>query len=372
MSATDSVAGRTGRPFPPPPDWSRAGWRIAQVANVVVTVTLILSLVLWSATALRVIWNLLIPMLPASFLIAPQLWRGICPLATLNQCSSGRLGRRQLGGRLLIAANALGILLLVLLVPARRFLFNENGPALAAAIAIVAVAALILGAFFDGRAGFCNAVCPILPVERLYGQHPLWNLNNRRCDRCTFCIPKACLDLHPAKSIAQAIRPMIGRHRWLTTTYGMFAATLPGFVIGYYTTGNVPWNAALAVYLWVALCSAGSYVVTTVVVRVLGLTGPVSLSLLAASAIVLYYWWAVPLIAEALDVPAAGVLAGRGAAFALVAYWLVRTWPHLRDNRGNGPDFSWPARETQVTRSGEQTHSGEQNVSHECNHIQEN
>jgi hypothetical protein len=299
-------------------------------------VALIAGLVLWPATALSVIWNLLIPVLPASFLIAPQLWRGICPLATLNQWSSGILGRRQLRGRLLSAANGVGILLLVLLVPARRFLLNENGPALAATITIVALAAVILGALFDGRAGFCNAVCPVLPVERCYGQHPFSKLHNRRCDRCTLCIPKGCLDLDPAKSIAQAFGPAMGRHRWLATTYGVFAAALPGFIIGYYTLSNVPWTAAPAVYLWVALCAAGSYVATAAVVRVFGLTGPVSLALLAATAIALYYWWAVLLIAESLDMPSAGVLVGRGAALSLVAYWLVRVLRGIRVHQQRG------------------------------------
>lgn len=326
-------AAETTRALFPPTDWNRALWRIAQAAGVATTVALVASLVLWPAIAQRVLWNLLIPVLPASFLIAPRLWRGVCPLATLNQCSSGLLGRRQLSGRWLTAANALGILLLAILVPARRFLFNENGPALAATIAIVAVSALVLGAFFDRRAGFCNAICPVLPVERFYGQYPLWKLRNRRCDKCSLCIPKGCIDVDPGKSIVQAIGPAVGGHRWLTTTYGVFAAALPGFIVGYYTTSNVPWTAALAVYFWIALCSAASYVATTIVVRVLGLTGPFSLALLAATAVVLYYWWAVPLIVESLGVPEAGVFVGRGMALALVAFWLVHTWPLLRPNR---------------------------------------
>jgi hypothetical protein len=299
-----------------------------------VTVALLVALVAWPGVALRVLWDLLIPVLPASFLIAPQLWRGVCPLGTLNQWTGGSLGRRQLNGRLLTAANAVGILLLVLMVPARRFVFNENGPALAATIAAVAVLALTLGALFGGRAGFCNAVCPVLPVERLYGQYPLRGLDNRRCDRCTVCIPKGCLDLDPIRSFAHAIGREAGRHRWLTTTYGAFAAALPGFIVGYFTLGNVPWTAAAGVYLWVALCSAGSYLAATAVVRVFGLTRPVGLALLAASAVALYYWWAAPLIAGLLGVPPAGAVVGRAAALALVAVWLVRAWSRLRAERG--------------------------------------
>ncbi|HET6574410.1 MAG TPA: hypothetical protein VFG68_12455 [Fimbriiglobus sp.] len=331
MSAIDNEPCLSGAVLWSPWDWNRTGWGIARVAVLGVTVALVVALVAWPTVALRVLWDLLIPILPASFLIAPHLWRGVCPLATLNQWSSGLLGRRQLNGRLLIAANALGILLLVLLVPARRFVFNENGPALAAAIAAVAVLALTLGALFGGRAGFCNAVCPVLPVERLYGQHPFRELDNRRCDRCTVCIPKGCLDLDPIRSFAHAIGREAGRHRWLTTTYGVFAAALPGFIVGYYTLANVPWTEAAGVYLWVALCSAGSYLVAMVVVRAFGLTRPVGLALLAASAVALYYWWAAPLIAGLLGVPA---VVGRAAALALVAVWLVRAWPRLRAGRG--------------------------------------
>jgi hypothetical protein len=330
MAASDMLSRPARMDLLPRWDWARMAWRTLRVANIAVVVVLILGLVFWPVIVLRILWNLLVPILPLSFLIAPQLWRGICPLATLNQWSGGLFARRQLHGRLLTAANTLGILLLVLLVPARRFVFNENGPALAATIVTVAFAALILGALFDRRAGFCNAVCPILPVERLYGQHPLLQVDNRRCDRCTLCIPRGCLEQDPAKSITQAIGTAISGHRWLTTSYGILTACLPGFIVGYYTTSNGPWSIAPGLYLWIALCSATSYLITTVAVRVLGLTGPASLALLAAVAILLYYWWAVPLIAETLQVPAAGVWIARGAAFAVVACWLAHAWPKLQ------------------------------------------
>lgn len=299
-----------------------------------VTVALIVGLVAWPAIALSVLWDLLIPVLPASFLIAPQLWRGICPLATLNQCSSGLLGRRQLSGRLLVAANAAGILLLVLMVPARRFAFNENGPALAATIVAVAALALSLGALFGGRGGFCNAVCPVLPVERFYGQHPIWGLDNRRCDRCTVCVPKGCLDLDPPRSFSHAMGREVGRHRWLTTTYGAFAAAFPGFIVGYFTLDNVPLTAALDVYVWVVLCLAGSYLAAAAVVLTFGLGREVSLAILVAAAVGLYYWWAAPRVAGALGVPETGPVLLRSAMLALVAVWLVHAWPRLRSDRG--------------------------------------
>ncbi len=324
MSASEDAAKASGGGYPPARDRRLTAWVMARAASVVIFTLLVPALLLWPANALSMVWNLLVPLLPASFLIAPQLWRGLCPLATLNQWSSGRFRCRRLRGRPLDVAHALGILLLALLVPARRFLLNEHGAALAAALVVVALAAMILGAFFQGRAGFCNAVCPILPVERLYGQHPFWTLHNRRCDRCNLCIPKGCLDVDPAKSLLQAIGTERGLHRWLTTSYGVFAAAFPGFIIGYYTTSDQPISAATAIYLRIALCSAGSYLGTWILVHILRLDAPTSLAALAAVAIALYYWWAVPLMAEFLGSWPAGVPAGRAAASALAAAWLAR------------------------------------------------
>jgi riboflavin transporter FmnP len=62
----------------------------------------------------------------------------------------------------------------------------------------------------------------------------------------------------------------------------------------------------------------------------LDLTGPASVALLVGAAIILNYWWAVPLIAETLEIPATGVWMARGVVFALVACWLVHAWPRLQ------------------------------------------
>lgn len=304
------------------------GWRIAQVVNLAATAALLIGLLLRPQTALWLIWNLAIPILPATFMISPLLWRGICPLATLNEWFGGRWGQRQLAGRFLTAANASGILLLILLVPARRFLFNSNGPALATTIAIVASAAIVLGALFARRAGFCNAICPILPVERLYGQHPLLTISNSRCDRCALCVPKGCLDVAATKSFAQGIGRANERH-WLATTYGAFAAAWPGVIVGYYSLDNAGWSAAPQVYLWIMLCSAASYFTTMLLVRLFELSLRTSLTLLAAVSVALYYFWAAPAIAEALHLPPVCAPILWAAALVLVGGWLRHAWPQL-------------------------------------------
>jgi hypothetical protein len=150
-------------------------WVTAQILGVVLMLVLIATLVLWPKPTLHVLWDMVIPLLPAVFLVNPLLWRNVCPLATLNAVS-GRVGYRAFGGSTALTAWTAGIVLLLVMVPARRFVFNSNGPVLSLTIAAVAALALVAGVLYARRAGFCNAICPALPVEKLYGQAPL-----RRC-----------------------------------------------------------------------------------------------------------------------------------------------------------------------------------------------
>ncbi len=310
----------------------RGLWQVAQGLVLLITLALIAGFFLAPTASLNLLWNVLIPILPATFLIAPALWRGVCPLATLNMMP-GRIGQRKLSAKALPVVGAVGILLLVVLVPARRFLFNEQAVALAVVVILVAVAALALGFFFGEKAGFCNAVCPVLPVEKLYGQHPLVAVGNPRCGTCTLCTPKGCLDLVPPKAALHAAGVSNGSRAWLRSVYGVFAAAFPGFIVGYYTTVNGPLATAGAVYLHVALWAAGSYALTALTVLLLKVPAARMLPVLAAAAVGLYYWYAGPLVAEALAVGAAGALVIRVLALGLTAVWLYRA---LGRTGGNG------------------------------------
>jgi hypothetical protein len=318
----------TSLPHPIPASAAnRLEWRAARALGVTATVLLLTGLVVRPGAALSLLWNVLIPLLPASFLITPALWRGLCPLATLNMVPNGLVGRRQLPAKLLPAASLLGIVLLALLVPARRFLFNEDGMALAVTVSLVAAAAFVLGTFFDAKAGFCNTICPVLPVEKLYGQHPLLDIGNPRCAHCTLCTPKGCLDLAPRPAILHPLGPARRGHGWLTTAYGVFAAAFPGFVVGYYTTANAPLAAAGTVYLHMAAWAGGSYLATTLLVRTLNVRASVALAVLAAAAVALYYWFVAPLITADLSTAETATAVLRGAALVLVTLWLWHALP---------------------------------------------
>ncbi len=309
---------------PPPSPSSGHLWRIAQAGGLGVTLLLILGLFRAPGTALSLLWDVAIPLLPAVFLINPKLWRNVCPLGTLNMLASSRLRPGKLPDRRLPGAGMMGIFLLLLMVPARRFLFNENGPVLAVTILVVALLALLLGALFSRKAGFCNSICPVLPVERLYGQSPLLNVANAHCSACSQCVSRGCLDVAPAKSIPQVLGTSRLSHRWLQTGFGAFAASFPGFVLGYYLTTNGPLDTAGSVYFTIALYMLASYALAQIVVRGLNLGADVAVRLVGALAIGLYYWFVGAVVTRHLGLHDGATIAIRTLAFALIALWLWR------------------------------------------------
>lgn len=300
-------------------------WRSLQACAVLLTVLLIAAFLLKPDEALLVFWNVLIPLLPATFLITPILWRSLCPLASLNMLSNGAISRHNLTQQALPRVGTAGILLLGIMVPARRFLFNENALALALTVLLIALLAVALGAIFNVRSGFCNAICPVLPVEKLYGQHPLWEMQNPRCSSCSLCTPKGCIDLAPGKSLNRALGPSRNSPTWLKTSYGIFAASFPGFIIGYFTTPDVPFFSASMTYLYILTWAGASYLATLLFVWLLNGSVKYVLPLLGALAIALYYWFAAPQMLSAFALSNnMSILVLRTAFLGFIGFWLGR------------------------------------------------
>lgn len=321
-TASSAVTARgVGLGVPPPVVAAAPLWAAVQALGVTLTGALLLSLVLAPEPTLAVLWKVVIPLVPAVLLVSPLLWRNACPLATLNLLANGPGGAKT-RGRATRIASATGIALFLLLVPARRFLFNVDGPALAGAILAVAGVAVLLGALFDAKTGFCAGICPVLPVERLYGQSPLIRIGNARCASCTACA-RACLDLSPRKSIRQLLGPARSSAAWVLTPFGAFAAGFPGFVFGYFTLSDVGLSQAAAVYAHVGLWTAVSWAVVAGLALLPGASAARLLPTLGAAAAGLYYWFAVPDLSATLGLPAAGADHLRVAALGLVVAWWV-------------------------------------------------
>lgn len=275
------------------------------------------------ARALTTLWYGVIPLLPAVFFLNPVLWRGVCPLATFNTWGNA-LGRpRPLSPRLAGVLGTGGLVLFHIMVPARHFAFNEHGPVLVATILAVAVLALLLGALFEVRSAFCNALCPVLPVEMLYGQVPLLRLDRGRCTACSVCTPRGCLDLAGGRTAAQVLGPSRRGTGWLLTPFGVFAAALPGFIIGYSLVPDGGIDRIGAVYGATIGGSLLSYLAVAAAVVALRSRAAVALPVIAAISGGLYYAFAGPAISGALAVPAWTGRLVQLAGIGLVTMWLV-------------------------------------------------
>ncbi len=314
------MSGSAGTAFP---RW----WAVTQGLALVGLGGLLVALAVVPEVALRTFWYGFIPVVPLVLMASPNLWRNVCPLATLNLTTGRRWGRRALTPALARRTGAAGILLLALLVPSRHLLWNSSGLALLALVAVLGVSALALGLVFDAKAGFCNSICPVLPVERLYGQRPWLEPGNPRCPSCDVCTRGGCLDLGPTKSVAQTLGPARKSTRWILTPFGAFALAFPGLIVGYFTFTLGSGTAPFLVFVHVGAWMATSYAVGSVAVGVSKLPAEIAVALAAAAAFILYYWLSAPTVVEELGLPPLTTAVIRSGALVVAGVWLWRAIP---------------------------------------------
>jgi len=311
--------------------------KIAQIVVLLATIALIAGLVIRPEESELVLWSIIIPVLPATFLVSPSIWRSVCPLATLNMLGDGRMAKRRLTREHLFWTEIAGVTLLMLLVPARRFLLNENGLVLGILIAVIAVAAAGLGLIWSSKGGFCNSICPVLPVEKLYGQAPLIQIKNPRCQPCDACTLKGCYDLDVRKSLAFALRGNGNtKQPWKATPFALFGAAFPGFIVGFYSVEDTVLAEALTVYGTVLGYALISGIVFHGLFRLLNVRSDIAAFILGALCVSLYYWFSGPAIATSLGLDQAVGTGIRLTALLLVGFWIYR-FIRSRDRQESSP-----------------------------------
>jgi nitrite reductase (NADH) large subunit len=310
------AAGRAVDPFPnftqvrdPVP---QAVWRAARVASVLATLALCALLLADPDTGLELTWKLLVPLLPLVWFVAPGLWRNVCPLAATNQIPRvlGFTRAKTAPQWFRTYAPLLGIAVFLAAVFARPTVFQDDGRATAALIGGALVFAFAGGYVLKGKSGWCSSLCPMLPVQRMYGQTPFANVPNSHCRPCVGCT-KNCFDFNPKVAFLADVHD--GDRQW-STTRKLFTAAFPGLVISFFTEPNLA-TMALAVG-----ASAGSFLALE---ALLPASTPKLAAVYAAAAINLFYWWAAPgpdWIAWPL----------RAAVLALTVVWLIRTFKKER------------------------------------------
>jgi polyferredoxin len=298
-------------------------WRVVQVAVLAAGIAAVVTLVARPKIGLVAIWDVLIPAAPALLVFAPGLWRNICPLGTVSQLAR-HLG---LGLRLRASPGLQGGLaagstaLLLLLVPSRHVGLDDSGVVSAAALVALGTLALVAGFLFDGKSGWCSGLCPVHPVELLYGARPAVSFTNAHCVECVRCVP-VCPDSTPAMS------PLTPGLTKLQHALGLvLLGGFPGFVWGWY---RVPAGGSahtlgswVEAYGWTWGAMSGSLAIFLVLRALAGPSARAGLErLFVGAAVSTYYWYKLPAL---LGLGGSGtVLIDLGAVLPPWSIWACR------------------------------------------------
>jgi len=308
-------------------------WRAVQTAVWLVGVAIVAALLWAPDVGIHAFWNVLIPVAPALLAFAPGLWRNICPMATnaLFLRHVEKSARKKVPyawqGRFLL----IGVLLLYAIVPLRHVSFDLNGPATATVILALAAAAVVMGSRFEWKSGWCSGICPVHPVERLYGSKPLLSVSNAHCGLCHRCV-QPCADSTPDLDPLTAESGLPRRMAGILTVGGF-----PGLVWGWFQVpdyaGTAGWSHLGPAYAWPLICAAVS---TALFLALQRWNGPALRRAFAAAAIACYYWYRLPALFGFGPFPGDGMLidlrdtlpawfplVSRVATTALFAWWFV-------------------------------------------------
>lgn len=283
--------------------------KILQALFWIIGITILLFMLFLPSVGVTLFWNILIPVAPALLVLGTGLWRNVCPLGTTSLLPDrfGFSRSIKLSVQQRSILNLVGVILLMAVIPLRHVVFNTDGQATAVLIIITAAVAMGFGFLFERKTGWCSGLCPVHPVEKLYGSGVAFSLPNVHCSSCVRCT-------EPCADSTVNITPTTGA----TTTPAkiiefLMVGAFPGYVWGWFQVpdfrGAVGWENILTVYSLpfvgaIVTCSAYALLKKGLGKRQEGLV----VSLFAASAVSCYYWFRLPQLLGFSSLDSNGVL----------------------------------------------------------------
>ena len=308
----------------------QGAWHGLRAAAVAAALGLAAVLVLQPELGLDLVWGLVIPLAPIVFLVAPGVWRNVCPLAALNQLPRAAGFTRGLvqTPRLREYAYLIGMAALLVLVAARKPLFNQSGVATAILILGLMALAFLGGVVFKGKSGWCSSICPLLPVQRLYGQTPFLTVANTHCQPCVGCT-KNCYDFNPKVAY---LADQYDNDRHYVAYRRFFAAIFPGFVLAYFLVPDPPAISLAEMSLQFLLYMGASLAAFTALDTFVKASLVKLPALAGIAALNLFYWYGAPAMTEAAARISGEAVSDwsawivRGGVGAISLIWLARTF----------------------------------------------
>lgn len=247
---------------------------------------------------LKLLWGFAVPSTPLALVLAPGLWRQICPMGFANQAP------RLLGfakGRALPAwaqkwSFTVAFAIFYGVVALRQPLFNRFGWAAGGALTLSVVLAFLGGWVFKGRSGWCGTFCPLGPIQKVYGQAPVIQVPQTYCQTCVGC-QKNCYDLNPEATIFDDLEDDDPAHAGQRQ---VFVAMLPGLILAYFGQGQIlhyGYAGYLGILVGSSLASAGAFQVLAWFFRIDRFSAS---AIFAGFALTVFYAYAGPLIVTTL------------------------------------------------------------------------
>jgi nitrite reductase (NADH) large subunit len=295
-------------------------WHVLRVGSIAGSIVVLVLLLADEKEGLKVFWRFIIPALPLLFFVAPGFWRNVCPLAAMNQTPrylkftralSAPKWFREYGYVIAIAG-------FIAVVASRRPLFNHSGVATAVLLAGALGGAFVAGTFFKGKSGWCSSMCPLLPVQRIYGQTPFLTLPNSHCQPCVGCT-KNCYDFNPEVAYLADLHD--DDSHW-SAYRKFFVGAFPGIIYAYFKASSGTTAGLYVQFALYALASAGIFYLLDAFLKV---SANVRTALFGAVALNLFYWYGIKVVLGSAA-PDAIVWPFRVALAAATVVWLVRTW----------------------------------------------
>ena len=270
-------------------------WRIIQFILWLLGVGILFCLLFYPSLGTLLFWNILIPVAPLLVVVSVGVWRNICPLATTNLLprhlglsKKMRLSQTQSG-----KLNLIGVCALYFIVPLRHALFNTDGRATAALIIFMAVVGICTGFFYEWKSVWCSGLCPIHPVEKLYGGNVLITVPNAHCGQCENCVipcPDSTPNMFPSHTEKSVFHKI---------SASLITGGLPGFIWGWFHVPDevhaTSINTFIGVYQLPVLGLAITLSIYLIINNLLKKDQKRHLTnLFAAMAVSCYYWYRIP------------------------------------------------------------------------------
>jgi nitrite reductase (NADH) large subunit len=308
----------------------RRAWYVLRAISLALALAEVVVCFVDRSLGLTIFWGFFIPILPLLFFVAPGAWRNVCPMATLNQLP--RLQRFTRGVKppdwLRRYGFVISVVLFLSIAATRKVVFNDNAIALGVLLLAALGSAFFGGYVFNGKSGWCSSICPLLPVQKIYGQTPIVVLPNAHCDPCVGCA-KNCYDFNPRVAMLADLYdddPQYGAIRRL------FVGAFPGFIVAFYIVPSPPAISALEMYGRFLLAMGATAGLFLAISSVVALRPNRLTALWVAGALNIYYWYNADRFAKQLHTSFGLAYADgfvwtvRAAVLLLTLVWLARTY----------------------------------------------